>query len=48
MSDEASMYVGTQAAMLIQSTARSRARQVRRPVGTGAMSGLLYAEANTS
>jgi hypothetical protein len=48
MSDEASMYVGTQAAMLIQSTARSRARQVRRPGGTGAMSGLLYAEADTS
>src|SRR5262249_53591725 len=48
MSDEASMYVGTQAAMLIQSTARSRARQVRRSGGTGARSGLLNAEAETS
>src|SRR5262249_9012948 len=48
MSDEASMYVGTHADMLIQSTAKSRARQVRRSEGTGARSGLMYSEAATS
>src|SRR6516225_9241367 len=48
MSDEASMYVGTQAAMLTQSTAMSRARHLRRSGGTGARSGLLYCEADTS
>jgi len=48
ISDEASMYVGTQAAMLIQSTARYRGPQVRRSGGTGARSGLLYSEAETS
>src|SRR5262249_14473170 len=48
MSDEASMYVGTQADMLIQSTARSRAVHLRRSGGTGATSGLMYAEVATS
>ncbi len=38
MSDEASMYVGMQAAMEIQSAANEPTRQVRRDFGTGARS----------
>src|SRR5438132_12233028 len=48
MSDDASMYVGTHADMLIHRTARSRARQVRSVAGTGARSRLKYAEVEIS
>ena len=40
MSDDANMYVGMQADMLIHSTAMSRADHRRPAAGTGAMSRL--------
>src|SRR5262249_5622366 len=48
MSDEASMYVGMQADMLIQSTAISRADHRRRAAEIGAISRLKYSDAETS
>src|SRR5215471_5338527 len=46
--DDASMYVGTQAAMATHSAARSRRRHVRWAVDVGARSGLQYGEAAIS
>src|SRR5215813_487140 len=45
ISDDASMYVGTQAAMATHSAARSRRRHVRWAVDVGARSRLQYGEA---
>src|SRR5262252_2970527 len=46
--DDASMYVGTQAAMATHSAAMSRRRHVRWAVVVGARSGLKYEEAEIS
>src|SRR5262245_23088891 len=46
--DEASMYVGMHADMLIHSTAISRAAHLRRARGIGAMSRLKYSDDDTS
>src|SRR5215468_5532588 len=46
--DDASMYVGTQAAMATHSAAMSRRRHVRWAVDVGARSGLKYGEAAIS
>src|SRR5262249_9386346 len=46
--DDASMYVGTQAAMATHSAAMSRRRHVRWALDVGARSGLQYGEAAIS
>src|SRR5262252_7216325 len=48
ISDEASMYVGTQAAMATHSAAMSRSRHLRWAADVGARSGLKYGEAAIS
>src|SRR5215469_1139839 len=48
ISDDASMYVGTQAAMATHSAAMSRRRHLRWAVVVGARSGLKYGEAAIS